>query len=74
MTNLMFTKSHKLANDRYFDWMAQTIEDGGCWGWPDEMEFYTIKDGNFYAHTWRGYKALKRITTKSFHSRIFSNK
>jgi len=66
--------NQKLAMDRFLQSRINLVKEGGMWLWPDIGESYVIKGGCFYAQTWQGYKALKRIAPKSWHSRIFSNK
>ena len=46
------------ANEDFFTYLLEILNDGGTWGWPNEKEFF-IKKGNTFFGTLSGLKKVK---------------
>ena len=61
------------ANEDFFTYLLEILNDGGTWGWPNEKEFF-IKKGNTFFGTASGLKKVKSIVTPAYYEAHFKLK
>jgi hypothetical protein len=61
------TPFQKSENEKFFKIMISRINEGGLYIWPDAKETFTVTGGKLKAHTPRGLKKIKDITSPGFH-------
>ena len=58
------------ANEKFFTNIMSLLHDGGKYGWIDQNEEFTKKDGKLFCDE-KGYKAAKAIVSDEFFSKTF---
>lgn len=58
------------ANEEFFDMVIRSLKDGGCWGWPDEMEFFTKKNGKLCGSKKALYKVMHIVSNEYFNEKF----
>ena len=65
----MLNREQKQENSEYFFNMISMLNEGGIYIWKDEREMFTMKNDRLIGKK-HAVNKLKRITLKSFHSRL----
>jgi hypothetical protein len=61
------------ANEDFFTYLLEILNDGGTWGWPNEGEYF-IKKGNTFFGTASGLSKVKKIVTPAYYEAHFKLK
>ena len=57
-------------NEKFFQKIIHSLNDGGCYIFPSAMEIYT-KQGDFLVGSKDGLKQIKKIVSKDFYNAHF---
>lgn len=63
-------EEHKRENEKFFDRVLSTLNEGGVYGWVSQQEFMT-KKANKLECTERAYNELRKIVTDDFLLKTF---
>ena len=59
-------KSHKKANEHFFNKVLLSLNKGGKYAWIEKHHIYSKYHNKLYAHTQEGYDDIKFIVTKDY--------
>ena len=57
-------------NERFFEKIIISLNEGGCYIFPSAMEIYT-KQGNYLVGSKEGLKKIKNLVSKDFYNSYF---
>lgn len=58
------------ANERFFEQVIACLKENGVWGWPDQLEFFTKKNGKLVGIN-RALTKVKGIVSPEFFTQNF---
>lgn len=60
------------ANEQFFQNVIRTLNQGGVWGWPEEMEIF-MKRGDKLVANPGALQKVRRIVSEDFFKNYFGN-